>query len=634
MRNNVDNPRDLGLIHGVAGFIHQPRPRRPGPNLTRFTDPVEPPEPSGLLPTPSSTPEPRVPATRLTVASISECEAKFSNSDVLGRALDALPGPTGPDDDYRLVTLDRDTEDEYIVSARRFGRGEISDAYEQAWSRLDGDHNRSTAVASPIRTVDVPTSSAQLYMTPPSSPEPARIRRLAPAANIDSLSLDAETTPTDDPPSYARWGGPVNNDREERIEDGLSNEKEGLGFDYTDDYEDYYDYDDDDDCEEEEFDDDVEMTLSPPAEPCSPISSIPPYNSPLFSGPPSPSEPSAPAYIADLRRFTASPVNFPDLTSALDPSSFDEWPVARGGFGDVWKGALVDNPSMLCSRDVSGSRELAALDRCKDGLSVMVTSKRRAVAVKRLTMYTEMGEEAVRKTMKRTAREVYIWSHLKHRNVLPLLGTCSFRGGVGIVSPWQEAGNATAWVCNNPSTDRLKLSEGICAGLTYLHRNGVIHGDLRGANVLISARGTPRLIDFGLASVVGGIPAFSASTTMAGTVRWMAPELQVVEGHSTTAASDVFALGMTILELHTGAPPFAGIKNDIAVLLKYQRGERPPRPTNNRLKPRNPADVCVEMDDATWTLVQECWQQDDERRPSAKEALRRLKRRRGQSGIK
>ena len=145
-----------------------------------------------------------------------------------------------------------------------------------------------------------------------------------------------------------------------------------------------------------------------------------------------------------------------------------------------------------------------------------------------------------------------------------------------------------------------------------------------------------------------------------------------MEGHSTTVASDVFALGMvrqprflsiyppdcfyfvdypgtadpsnrlhqrnlTIIlsqELHTGAPPFARIKNDIAVLLKYQHGERPPRPTTDSLKPRNTADVCVEMDNATWTLVQECWQQDDERRPSTKEVLRRLKRRRGRSRIK
>lgn len=53
-------------------------------------------------------------------------------------------------------------------------------------------------------------------------------------------------------------------------------------------------------------------------------------------------------------------------------------------------------------------------------------------------------------------------------------------------------------------------------------------------------------------------------------------------------------------ELHTGAPPFAKIKNDIAVLLKYQHGERPPRPAKNGLKNSNYPDVCMPIDDATW----------------------------------
>ncbi|KAG8745277.1 hypothetical protein FRC12_014615, partial [Ceratobasidium sp. 428] len=157
-----------------------------------------------------------------------------------------------------------------------------------------------------------------------------------------------------------------------------------------------------------------------------------------------------------------------------------------------------------------------------------------------------------------------------------------------------------------------------------------IHGDLRGANVLISSHGIPRLIDFGLATVVGGIPAFSASSTIAGTVRWMAPELQVAEGQGTTAASDVFAFGMTMLELFTGAPPFSEIKNDIAVLLKYQQGIRPSRPinprknreNNNRLDERKNASICVAMDDNTWDLVQRCWNQDLRRRPATRQTLK------------
>lgn len=60
----------------------------------------------------------------------------------------------------------------------------------------------------------------------------------------------------------------------------------------------------------------------------------------------------------------------------------------------------MDDPMMPCLRSATNSGDLGTAKRCKGGLPAEVTSRRKAVAVKRLTMYTEMGEEAVRKTMK------------------------------------------------------------------------------------------------------------------------------------------------------------------------------------------------------------------------------------------
>ncbi|CCO36899.1 Serine/threonine-protein kinase dst1 [Rhizoctonia solani AG-1 IB] len=294
----------------------------------------------------------------------------------------------------------------------------------------------------------------------------------------------------------------------------------------------------------------------------------------------------------DLSNMSGS--NIKDLTSQLDPSSFPEWPIARGGFGEVWKGALALNQD-----------------------------KPRPIAVKRLTMYTATGDEGIKKIAKRTKKELSIWSSLSHENILPLLGTCLFRGGVGIVSEWQDNGNAIDWVRANPDVSRLKLCEGICSGLKYLHDSGVVHGDLRGANVLISKSGQPRLIDFGLASVTGS-NAFSVSSTLAGTVRWMAPELQVTERQGTTVEGDIFAFGMTALELFTGLPPFANVNNDIAVLLKYQKGERPSRPPQAKRSNRGgdrTRDVCAPMDNETWDLVEKCWSQDPLSRPTADSIL-------------
>lgn len=198
-----------------------------------------------------------------------------------------MPDPVGPDDDYRLVTLDQNEEEEYIVSARRFGRGEISDAYEQVWSRLDEDHSRDSVVTSPPRAVDVPLSSAHLYITPPSSPErgllmistailpltypysfvAVRIRKLPPVTNIDSSSLDAESTLVGNDPDYAHWSSPSSSLNGDNLKDKPSNEEKGLDLGWTEDYDDYNDYEWFDEEGGEEIDEEgVGMAALPPLE--------------------------------------------------------------------------------------------------------------------------------------------------------------------------------------------------------------------------------------------------------------------------------------------------------------------------------------------------------------------------------
>ncbi|KAG8745930.1 hypothetical protein FRC10_006734 [Ceratobasidium sp. 414] len=604
MWNNGDDPPNPSLAHGLTGFIHQPTPRGPK-RVFRFSDSAaRPPNPAHSLPTPSSTPPPGLgnPSSCLTIEQLAQCEAELADSDALNRALGALPPRSSG---YSLVTLSREEEDEYILSARSLSRTEISDTCRRVRSSFN---DRTSVTTEPPKATKAPVPSAQAYLTPPSSPETGPEYDSAHGADVDDMSLDAGSTLVNDSPND------LCSSRELEKHETHENIYEETEI-YDDDSLEYNWSEDDDNDGWSECDDDIE------AETETLIGSAVHDSSP------------ASEYFTGLRDLTASPINLPDLTPALDLPSFPEWSVARGGFGEVWKGEIVHHGLKLASVEALNGKYGSK-------------PRRKAVAVKRLTIYSDAGEEGIRKVLKRTARETYIWSRLRHPNVLPLLGICSFRGGIGIVSPWQEAGNATAWVVPDDSdayTQYLLQCEGVCAGLVYLHDNNVIHGDLRGANVLVSPHGVPRLIDFGLATVVGGTPAFSASSTISGTVRWMAPELQVVESQGTTMASDVFAFGMTMLvrmlltngELFTGAPPFSRIKNDVAVLLKYQQGARPPRPAavcNNNNRNNSPGErkgpcVCAAMDGDTWDLVQSCWDHDLRRRPTARRILRRLRQR-------
>ncbi|KIM58729.1 hypothetical protein SCLCIDRAFT_127718 [Scleroderma citrinum Foug A] len=230
------------------------------------------------------------------------------------------------------------------------------------------------------------------------------------------------------------------------------------------------------------------------------------------------------------------------------------------------------------------------------------------VALKTLRVVDERDPRS--KTLQaRFEHEITVWSKLKHENVLTLYGIVTNMGPIHIVSPWQGNDTVLTYRRNNPHVNPLELLRQAAKGLEYLHDNQIVHGHIQCNNLLVSSEGVVTVCDFGLTQVlvdvVGRGTLDMLTTTSA--IRWFAPELSNGEEAELTKHTDVFAFGMSILELLTLKPPYSHRKRDVIVMQDLQEGRLPLRPEEPEAIPW--------MTDGLWaTLHGRCWAIQSENR--------------------
>ena len=112
----------------------------------------------------------------------------------------------------------------------------------------------------------------------------------------------------------------------------------------------------------------------------------------------------------------------------------------------------------------------------------------------------------------------------------------------------------------------------VARGLQYIHAQAILHRDLKCDNVMLTADGVARVVDFGLARVKSS--ASSVATRGGGALRWRAPEL--FRDAPYTQACDVYSFAMLVVQLVSGAVPWIDLRSDEAVMMAVCFDKKPP----------------------------------------------------------
>ncbi|GMF39643.1 unnamed protein product [Phytophthora fragariaefolia] len=215
----------------------------------------------------------------------------------------------------------------------------------------------------------------------------------------------------------------------------------------------------------------------------------------------------------------------------------DEWNcVGEGGFGSVNRVKWLGSDVVVKRVMLPGSRSANAFSAFDLSESDFCTSADPSASQAQL----DVAKRSEALAMFR--REVDIWFGFSHPHVVRLFGACHV-GRPFFVCEFATNGTLVRYLREHPDELWSKLHEA-ALGVQYLHARGVVHGDLKGNNIVIGSDLKAKVTDFGLSSLANSETVVQVS----GAWNWVAPECLLDDNQRPTFASDVYSLGMCVVE--------------------------------------------------------------------------------------
>lgn len=168
-----------------------------------------------------------------------------------------------------------------------------------------------------------------------------------------------------------------------------------------------------------------------------------------------------------------------------------------------------------------------------------------------------LSPELIHHTTARTrmAREAQALGRIRHDNVVRINNVFTMGESLVLDLELLTGGTLAGRIASGPISgpEAFALMQSILRGLTAIHEAGVVHRDMKPANILLTADGQPKIADLGIAHELDGVRITKVGTRL-GTPQYMSPEQ--IRGYPVGIATDIYACGVIFYELLTGSPPF------------------------------------------------------------------------------